>query len=291
MRKCSNCGEITTNPSINFCENCGRPLVAVQNVPTQPTISTPYITAQQPIRTSSTVQQPVSNSTSNSNRIAVVRELNNKKYVNILDNGSEKPAFIMTSDEKHVKTYHCSTLRWWRGGGNGYLSVTNKRVIMNTFGKRVTQSSEVELPEVKGFNIYNGYVYRILVLIGAILMALSTVITFFAGIANCDSCETGSAVFWALIVSAGLTVLLFFLSRRKVYYLGVSSSCQNGPVDCGMQEIRKWFWFIIPLTWVDQGVLVSALSGNDWERIRVELGAMVQELKTQGDEAIPNWKQ
>lgn len=79
--------------------------------------------------------------------------------------------------ETSVRTYHCTYYRSRLLGlkANGYLAVTNKRVIFQALGKssagRSVIQSEVPIVDVSGINSYKGTYFSFVHLFGALLVA------------------------------------------------------------------------------------------------------------------------
>lgn len=94
----------------------------------------------------------------------------------LLSNHNITPA----EGEKTVRTYCCTTLssRFLGIQSNGYLGVTNKRVIYQTFStqgahKNIMQS-EVPIADISGMTSFKGIYFSLLSFLGAITLTLAT---------------------------------------------------------------------------------------------------------------------
>jgi hypothetical protein len=84
--------------------------------------------------------------------------------------------------EVSIKTYLCTSFSSFLFGirADGYLEVTNKRLLFQAMGSGVLKSpsvlhSEVPISEVVGVNIYKGKAFNLLRLIGGILLTVFVV--------------------------------------------------------------------------------------------------------------------
>lgn len=157
MKKCRNCGHENAD-EYDFCIKCGFDLRAVSSPSNNP--SPRYI------------NQPAEN------RV-------NKKFKLLIEN------LTPADNELEVKSYHCTSFKsaLLSLNAEGYLVVTNKRVVFHAFGtsfagKSILQS-EVPIEDVSGISIYKGSYFSLSHLIGAFFLSMfisSIVNTFLASI-------------------------------------------------------------------------------------------------------------
>lgn len=178
--------------------------------------------------------------------------------------------FRMAENEKVVRRYHCSNVR--RPKCDGYLTVTNKRVMFQAKAATSRISKEVVLDSVSGLDCY----YGLNVNVGGIILAVLLII---GGIFCIGTSE--ELVFPGLLLLA-VAVVLLILSLRKCFFLSIYSSKANGsPISIGGG----------PRTLVGNGALYSLVSEptEDTDCMMNEMGALVLDLQTLGDHAISKW--
>lgn len=138
--------------------------------------------------------------------------------------------------EDVVRTYHTTTLksRLLSMNAEGFLVVTNKRVVFHAFGSSISGDSvlqsEVPVEDVSGITCYSGAYFSFLHLIGAFLLSLfggmfvntvllGTVMGFFFSLAEFDSIDTyltaSKALLWVFAI--GSLALSFTFSRDRVW--------------------------------------------------------------------------
>lgn len=178
--------------------------------------------------------------------------------------------FRMAENEKVVRQYHCSNIRHPKC--DGYLTVTNKRVMFQAKASTSRISKEVVLDSVSGLDCY----YGLNVNVGGIILAVFCIIASF----RCFGSGESLVVIGLLLLVLGIVLLIF--SLRKCFFLSIYSSKANGsPISIGGG----------PRTLVGNGALYSLASEptEDTDRMMNELGALVQDLQTLGDHAISKW--
>ena len=177
---------------------------------------------------------------------------------------------ILAENEKVVRQYQCTKLR--QPKCDGYLTVTNKRIIFQGEASTSRVDKEVVLDSVSGLDCYYGMNIRAGGLIlGAILAILGLYFLF-----NRDG-SVGMALL-ALVIAA----VIVLLSIRKTFYLSVWSSKASGtPINIG-QGATSIF---------GNGALYSLMGAptSETDRMLSELGALIQDLQTLGDHAIEKW--
>lgn len=131
---------------------------------------------------------------------------------------------VPAEGEISVKTYLCTAFNSFLFGikANGYLEVTNKRVLFQAMGNDRSKSpsvlhSEVPISEVVGINIYKGKTFNLLrLIVGIILHLLSAPIVavlmafILSGLDN--SPVLSQIIIWALF---GVSVYLAYFYNKK----------------------------------------------------------------------------
>jgi hypothetical protein len=125
---------------------------------------------------------------------AAVQELERRKSEGLTDNDIEMVTqefanrnnnmfkLILSEKETIVKTYHCTTLQ--KPAGEGYLTVTNKRVVFHGHGEsgggKSKLVSEVPIEQVSGINVYYGNGTKTNFIIFSFIASILFLIFFFA---------------------------------------------------------------------------------------------------------------
>ncbi len=221
----------------------------------------------------------------------------------------------LSDKEERIKTYHATTLRSSLGflnrqSSEGFVTVTNKRVILHAHGDSFSGGSflvsEVPVQNVSGLNSYMGKSTSLLWAIITLVLGLGCVtqiLAMFASFAaNSNSGSSGynpylslgqqapspspSFNFGALVLAAifgGLAFLAFKKVFNTVFTLQVyANGADAAPIALGgatgglfSQAASK---------------ALTASPAEDSELLIRELGAIVLELQTMGDMAIKRWK-
>lgn len=173
----------------------------------------------------------------------------------------------MAENERLVRKYMCSSLK--RPRCEGYLTVTNKRVIFHAKGTSSRVSKEIILDSVSGLDCFYGMDIRLGGIIFGALLALT-------GIFGLKYYTLPSLVILVL------GVLLILASIKRCFILSIFSSKATGaPISFGTG----------PRSMIGNGALYSLTCSptHDTDRMINELGALVQDLQTLGDHAIEKW--
>lgn len=211
MKKCRNCGHENAE-EYDFCIKCGSNLISVSS----PSINPPPRNNYQP-----------------------VNNVGNKKFTLLTEN------LTPAENESEVRSYHCTSFKsaLLSLNAEGYLVVTNKRVVFHAFGssfagKSILQS-EVPIEDVSGISIYKGSYFSFTHLIGAFFLSMflsGIVNTFLASImyslarsllqdqsfSNFDALQTtANSLYTALqvllwIIAFASIVVSFSLSKEKI---------------------------------------------------------------------------
>lgn len=184
--------------------------------------------------------------------------------------GKDKGSVHLSENEVRVKTYHCSTLKAPKG--EGYITVTNKRVIFHGHGESSRLVSEVPIETVSGISTYYGQGIRTMFVVYGIISAMLFLLSIdFAGILS--------------LVFLIATILFFVFCKGSSYYLSIYSSGASGtPINVGRGALSSKI--------TGQGAMFAEIANptDETEAMMNELGAIVLDLKTLGDHAISKWK-
>ncbi|MDR1204504.1 MAG: zinc ribbon domain-containing protein, partial [Peptococcaceae bacterium] len=188
---CEKCGT-QFDDAENFCSACGAPNPAKQS-------------ARQPAQTGAAGTRPGG---SGDGRVG----------------GGVSP--VLAKGEKVIKTYHCSQLRF--PSCDGYLSVTNRRVIFHGYsgggGSRIVD--EVQLDSVSGLSTFYGGKFKVAQLVAALIMACVSIWILIQ--------SAGDPLSWLAGILLVVAVILLVTCYRKMFFLKVYSSNANGsPIAIG----------------------------------------------------------
>ncbi|MCI6488076.1 MAG: hypothetical protein SPI09_00255 [Candidatus Limivicinus sp.] len=170
-----------------------------------------------------------------------------------------------------MKSYNCANVRFPRC--NGYLTVTNKRVIFHASAATSNINKEVQLESVSGLDCYTGTNINFF----GILVALAV---FVGSIALANEVRGGGKyLIIGILIAAGIA----FLSVQKTYFLKVfSSKANNSPISLGA-GVRS-------LAGNESLYTLRCRATNETTAMVMELGALISDLQTLGDHAIEKWK-
>jgi len=198
---------------------------------------------------------------------------------------------VLTEEEKIVRTYLCSRLRF--PSCDGYLTVTNRRVIFHGYGGDSRIVDEVPLDSVSAISTFYGTKIKIGQIITGAAFAIGSLITFamvnsssrsgsFFGV-NVNNGGTNSIAVlfgFALLISG---VVLLAMSIKRAFVLKIySSSANNSPIDIGSG----------PGGLVGNSALFSVVAQptKQTNQMMLELGAMISDLQRLGDHGVEQWK-
>jgi len=192
----------------------------------------------------------------------------------------------LSENEVRIKTYHCTTLK--KPKGEGYITITNKRVVFHGYGNSSTGSSklvsDVPIETVSGIRTYYGTGLNILALIFGIIFSIPTLIMLFNSDFGIFAKYSSKAVWIPFLICLGLAI--FFLRRCKQgsYYLSIFSSGANGsPISIGDGSLGGRL--------TGQGALMTVVAtpAADTQELMQEIGAIIMDFKSMGDHAIEKW--
>lgn len=206
-------------------------------------------------------------------------------------NNTNKSKFISNTDillgegEVNVKSYHCTT--WNKGflskvlslSSDGYLSVTNKRVIFfGDGGKQSSLVSEVPLESVTGVNSYTGRGTNIRGLIFGIILTM--IFTFLIGSL---SHSTFGIIFSIVIFILGIFITLR-MNRYTNYTLSIFSNASDScPISIGDRTFGRG------LTGQGAKVSMNTMPTAESLVLRRELGALILDIQTMGTLGVDKW--
>ena len=183
----------------------------------------------------------------------------------------------LVHDEKIVRTYHCTTYGYiFRR--EGYLTVTNKRVIFESVSLKSRIVNEIALDSVSGFrNFYGTNIFILGMIIG-----IAIILTSFGALGMIPSLRDVPGVMLGVLLGLAFGGLIIFFSIRRNIVISVFSSKAGGvPIDVGEG----------PKTLFGNSALYSVVGRptSETNSMMREIGAMVQDLQTRGDHAIDDW--
>lgn len=189
--------------------------------------------------------------------------------------------------EVEVCSYLCSDI--YMPSSKGYLTVTNKRVIFQgvASGSRVNQ--ETWLDGIAGIDSFYGKDINIskiikaivLMLIGFIIMKIGSDISTYSDLMGVSSGSGNSVIIGLIFLCLGIVQLI--LALQTCFILNIYSSKTVG---CSVSIGSA------PQNMIGNGALYTLKSRPtvDTDRMINELGALIKDLQTYGDQAITKWK-
>ena len=188
--------------------------------------------------------------------------------------------------EVEVRSYLCSDI--YTPSCKGYLTVTNKRVIFQgvASGSRVNQ--ETWLDGISGINTFYGKDINVSQIIKSIVIMIVGLVVMMLGSggSSYDSMGGSSGSGISLIIGLtflGLGIAQLILAFQNCFILNIySSKTISSSISIGTE----------PRNMLGNGALYTLKSRPtvDTDRMIDELGALIQDLQTFGDQAITKWK-
>lgn len=183
-----------------------------------------------------------------------------------------------SDDEKLIKTYCCSIMSC--PYGKGYVLVTNKRVIYTGITKKSRFVNEMSIKDVSGINTMYGKRIKLTRLLFGIMftiIGISSIILSYK-----QSLQIGVEVFdYALNILFWIGTILSLTSKKKCFKLAIYSSQAMGtPIN--VTTIKS-----------DTHNAMFSLSAeptNETDKMMCELGALIHDIQTMGDNAIEKWR-
>lgn len=180
----------------------------------------------------------------------------------------------LAENEVIVKRYHCSRVKKLFTRCEGYMIVTNKRLLFQAEGGNILYSrisKEIALDKVTGLDCYYGTnINFIFLILGIVLFGGS-----FSIMKEVD-------IFAGLLVLVLGAALVYFAFRKSFNVTVYASECAPTPIAVGEGAI----------TLQGNAVFYAVVSKptEDTNRMMTELGALVHDLQSMGDMAIDKWK-
>ena len=257
--KCENCGFAIDEETV-FCPNCGAKIDKQKS-----TKSTVNINNKELNDSIKLLKGAVTEAVNNVNESA------QKKIIQITTGSYAKsPELVLSEDEVVIKTYHCAAIK--RQFCNGYLTVTNKRVIFNGVSSKSRIEKEVTLESISGIDTYYGMNVSITKLIFGIILS-------FFGLSTMD--DNGAKLIGLIFLMLG--ILLIYLAIKRTYILALySSKASLSPINIGAG----------PASTLGNGAIMSLQANptSETDAMMKEVGALILDVQTLGDYAIEKWK-
>lgn len=195
---------------------------------------------------------------------------------------------VLAEGEVFVRQYQCSYIQsffHWINVLNckGYLTITNQRVIFQGKGPTSRINSEVSIDSIGGFDSYCGRNISIWGILIGLLVTLAgfsnftvTTVSWFGRYSSHSEINMMGLV----IMVIGILIILGSIQKSFLFKI-FSSRGTGATITLGVG----------PLTSFGNGALKTLKSAptSDTERMINELGAVIHDLQTMGDDAITKW--
>ena len=276
MAFCSQCGA-AMDDNATICPSCGAANEYLDASPNQngfarstSSFESSVQSAGQNIRStaSSVAGAALGAAASARNAAENFKSASEEAYQRTVEQRNQSRNVVLSDGEQIIKSYCCAKMV--RPKCDGYLTVTNKRILFEGRGgsSRITQ--EAWLEGVSGINAFYGWDIQVLRLIIGII----AVIAGFAMFRRSVPAALG------LLVIGGLLIYLALLKCFKME-IHTGNFTASG-ISLGSS----------PTSAFGNGALYT-LTGRpteDTDRMMNELGALVKDLQTMGDLAIKKWQ-
>jgi hypothetical protein len=277
MRRCKNC-ETEYNDDVLFCEKCKKAMPIISKC----SVCLGEIEGTEDMCKSCEMELNIRQEGNEENESTYSIET---KDSNTYSNTTTD--FIsMSQNEIHVKTYHCTTLQ--RPSGEGYLTVTNKRVVFHGYGSSAGGKSklvsEVPIEHVSGISSYYGYGTRVNFIIFSIISLIVSIVFFYLKFSSKSYDSPNDIYIIIAIIFLSIAGVLYFFSKKTNYNLCIFSSGANGsPINIGDGGYGSKI--------TGQGAIFAIVAEptEETEKMMNEIGAVILDLKTMGDHAIEKW--
>lgn len=192
-----------------------------------------------------------------------------------LSSSNSKKIFELSKGETEVKTYYCTTLE--DPFAQGYICVTNKRVIYYAFGESSKRFNELYIDKISGINSYYG--------MGRVTQYLKNAITgVLAAIFFKTVLSDISILMWGSLLVSGFYIYKYFFDKSIIYYFDILSEASNSSgISIGL--------FGGNITGQGAAISTKAIPTQQTHVMMKELGAMILDLKNLGDHAVEMWKE
>lgn len=184
---------------------------------------------------------------------------------------------ILSEGEKIVKKYHCTKLLWPRC--NGYIVVTNKRVIFYGIGDESRVVDEIDIDTVVGVKGFYGRKFD------NRLLFLACILSILGCYVLCVGSE--SYLLEDAFIPVGLSLLMlgffvfYFLAYKKIFVLEIYASATSPSISIGT----------LPNSFVGNSALltIQGTVGLDTDLMLNEIGALIMDIKKLGEYALEKW--
>lgn len=283
MQSCTRCGAPIEDDEA-FCSQCGTPVKKTS------THNQSFQNFEQTVRKgaqafSETTHKAAQNVAEAAQTVAGAAQDAAKSYYGV-DTVNKCRDVFLSNNEVVVKSYHCASVT--RPKCDGYLTVTNKRVIFQGTGGNSRINQETYLDGISGVDSYYGMDFQVLrAVIGAILTVVG-IMFLFTGIeirrefSYFISGSQGSGIIIIGLVIGVIGVLLFLSAFKHCFMMTISTSKKAGVgVSLGSS----------PSNMLGNSALYTLVSRptSDTDKMINELGALIMDLQTLGDLAIEKW--
>ncbi|MBX3254146.1 MAG: hypothetical protein KF862_08410 [Chitinophagaceae bacterium] len=191
--------------------------------------------------------------------------------------------------EVSIKSYQCTQFNSKVFGikANGFLEVTNKRLLFQALGKDISSwsviHSEVAVADVSEIKIYKGSSFNILLLIIGIILSLFAA-SVIKAILSFTMNSGGLGTFISFAILVGGIYWFYTKCRKEAFSLVVQTKGGSGKVVS-----------IAGLSPFGEGGSVASKAlqaepGPDSELLFKEIGAVVSDIQNLGENAIEKWK-
>lgn len=283
--KCDRCGAELEEGAV-FCSSCGAPVK--KTAASRQSFRDLEKTVKKGAKAfSETTYKAAQNVADAAQTVAGAAQDAAKKHYYGVNTADRCRSVILSENEVIVKSYHCASMT--RPKCDGYLTVTNKRVLFQGSGDNSRINQETYLDGISGVDSFYGMDIKlkraiisvIIAVIGVILLVTGLRIRSVLSYYTSSSSGTGTALFGLLLGVAG--VLLFLSSLQHCFMMTISTSKKAGVgVSLGSS----------PSNLLGNSALYTLVSRptSDTDKMINELGAVIMDLQTMGDLAIEKWK-
>lgn len=248
---CEHCGKDIGNAR-DFCPHCGMP---IESEPAAP------VRNERPA-----VNRMSSSSISNSD----MRGTSGAYSASVADKVDN---IVLAEGEIVVKRYNCVDVK----GVKGYLTVTNKRMMFNSFGANSRYSQEVTLSSVSGLRCHRGINFDAgRIILGGIIILIALYLMISLG-------KYSSRMIMIGVFAIAIGAVIIYSGIKKTFLIRVfAKDVSSSPISIGQGPRSLW-----------GNSALYAFESEPTPETDVmlnELGAMVQDLQTMGDLAIDKWQ-
>jgi hypothetical protein len=180
----------------------------------------------------------------------------------------------MTDGEVIIRNYKVSRVLFPRM--QGFLMVTNKRVILygSAFRSRIYQETQIDA--IGAIDSFYGFSINWFMLIGGFILMMTQSAVTNSGFMRHAGAGSAFASFLLLVIGLALIILAF---HRSMIIRIASSKATGIGIYYGKFN-----------TYGASSILLHGRAGEDTDRMMSELGAIILDLQQSGNIAIEKWK-